>query len=181
MTLAVIGHESLAELESMVRRHFDGVVGWEGARPPVFPGDPFGASYSEGRGGLGKRLRVVPVRDVHSLSVWFPMRETDTLYYCKPTRYLSHLVGHEAKGSILALLKKRGLANELSAGESVFCLDFACFAVTVELTETGLARMDDVVRIVFAYFNMLRNRGIRRGILCGVVSGRNGPATTILT
>ena len=37
-------------------------------------------------------------------------------YRAKPQGYLSHLLGHEGSGSVLSLLKKKGLANELSAG-----------------------------------------------------------------
>jgi hypothetical protein len=35
-----------------------------------------------------------------------------------PSNYLSHLLGHEGDGSAFALLKARGLASSLSAGES---------------------------------------------------------------
>jgi insulysin len=35
-----------------------------------------------------------------------------------PSNYLSHLLGHEGEGSAFALLKAKGWANGLSAGES---------------------------------------------------------------
>jgi len=37
-------------------------------------------------------------------------------YKKKPADYLSHLIGHESDGSILALLKEKGWATELLSG-----------------------------------------------------------------
>ncbi|CAF0865718.1 unnamed protein product [Didymodactylos carnosus] len=39
------------------------------------------------------------------------------IYDLKPESYLSHLIGHEGEGSLLTLLKRRGLASELVVGE----------------------------------------------------------------
>ena len=37
-------------------------------------------------------------------------------YRTKPQRLISHCLGHEGKGSVLALLKQKGWATELEAG-----------------------------------------------------------------
>lgn len=62
-------------------------------------------------------------------------------YYKKaPTRLISHLLGHEAQGSILYYLKIKGWAEELSAGVSRRANDFDLFKIDIDLTEEGLRK-----------------------------------------
>lgn len=65
--------------------------------------------------------------------------------------YLGHLLGHESGGSILSALKASHWANGLSAGTYVSNADFACFSITVELTDEGVEHVDEIVACVFAY------------------------------
>ena len=78
--------------------------------------------------------------------------------------YLSHLIGHESEGSITALLKEKGWANELSAGLSKSYSDFSAFSVSVELTESGLENVNGVILIVFQYIAMLNATGPQRWV-----------------
>ena len=62
-------------------------------------------------------------------------------YRSKADEYLSHLVGHEGKGSLLSALKAKGWASELSAGvgESGYDRNTAAyvFEVHINLTQAG--------------------------------------------
>ena len=60
-------------------------------------------------------------------------------------------------GSVLAALKEAGLADGLSAGVDTDELTSAAtmICVSVDLTPQGLARLDDVVRLVFSYLGMI--------------------------
>ena len=60
------------------------------------PSDPFPASV------LPKFVDVVPVKDIKIIDITFPFPEVESLYASKPTRYLTHLLGHESDGSVLA-------------------------------------------------------------------------------
>lgn len=64
----------------------------------------------------GVLVRVVPIKESHTLEVTWDIPPTESLYRKAPTNYLSHLLGHEGAGSAFALLKARGLATALSAG-----------------------------------------------------------------
>jgi secreted Zn-dependent insulinase-like peptidase len=64
----------------------------------------------------GLLVRVVPIKDTHTLELTWDIPPTEALYRQAPTNYLSHLLGHEGAGSAFALLKARGLATALSAG-----------------------------------------------------------------
>src|SRR3989344_2986946 len=83
----------------------------------------------------GQLFKIVPVKDLRNLGIIFPFPATDEHYLKKPTHYLSHLIGHESQGSLLSLLKKRGLANELSAGSSRSAADFELFKISIKLTD----------------------------------------------
>ena len=83
MKLVVLGKEGLPELERLVRTYFSPIENKD-IRPPVFPGRPYGTEQ------LAKRVSVVPVKEMRSVELTFPMREIETLYMQKPARYISH-------------------------------------------------------------------------------------------
>eukprot|EP00461_Guttulinopsis_vulgaris_P002970 UN02971 len=73
-----------------------------------------------------------------------------------PLNVLSYAIGDEGAGSLLSLLKAMKFATSLSSGrlhQLPFC---SSFQVTIGLTETGLAHIPDVLRIFYAYIEMLK-------------------------
>ncbi len=158
MKLVVYGKESIEELESIVSNLFSSIPNYDKAIP-TFPGTPFGRTQ------LCKIVNIIPVKEgIQSLKLHFPTREIDTLYKSKPTHYISHLIGHEGKGSILELLKHKGWSNGLSAGSSRSCTDWSCFTITIELTNNGLEHIHDIIEIIFAYIKLLQKDGVQQWI-----------------
>jgi len=158
MKMVMLGKETIEELEALANKYLVDIANQD-IDAPVFDGEPFGKEQ------LSKRLSVVPVKDgTRSLDMKFQMREIHSLYLYKPTRYLSHLIGHEGKGSILALLKEKGWANELSTGEAQSCSDWSAFSISIDLTDLGLQKVDEVVEVVFAYISLIRTDGIQQWI-----------------
>ena len=159
MKLVVYGKESLDVLQKMVEEKFAKIPDKD-LLPPRVPGDAYGKAQ------LGKLLEVVPVRDSKSLDLYFPMPPVEHLYLSKPMRCLSHLIGHESGGSILSALKSRGQgwANGLSASLYASYTDFACFNVSIELTDEGVGHVDDIVSCVFSYIGMLLREGPKEWI-----------------
>lgn len=127
MKLVILGKESIDELRAIVDEYFSTVPNFDLAKPK-FPGNPFPSPTHS-----CKMLQISPVKEIRTLELNFPMREIDSLYLEKPHRYIGHLLGHEGKGSVLALLKKVGYANELAAGESRSCSDWSMFSVSIEV------------------------------------------------
>ena len=75
----------------------------------------------------------------------------------RPGHYLSHLLGHEGKGSLLSYLKAKGWGLALYAGgQSGEVGTYGFFKITVELSEQGLEHTDDIVEATFQYIAMLR-------------------------
>ena len=112
MKLCVLGRESLDELETMVNPLFSRISNNNATKQTYRQGSPYTGDK------IPRRLNVVPVKDLRTIELGWPTHALEHLYRCKPAGYCSHVIGHEGPGSLFALLKKEGLADALSAGNS---------------------------------------------------------------
>ncbi|KAG5874566.1 hypothetical protein JTB14_019568 [Gonioctena quinquepunctata] len=152
MSLAVLGKESLDELEEMVVDLFSGVENKD-VESPIWKSHPYRDDQ------LRKFVYIAPVKDVRNMNIIFPCEDLTEYYMSAPGHYISHLIGHEGPGSILSVLKARGWSSSLVAGSKPSPRGFGFFGVAVDLTEEGMNHMDDIVELVFQYFNMLKKEG----------------------
>lgn len=150
MKLVVLGRESLDDLESWVGILFAGVKNkdlppnrWDGVQP-----------YSENE--VLTQIFAKPVMDSRSLDIYFPFQDEEHMYESQPSRYISHLIGHEGPGSILAYIKAKGWANGLSAGAMPVCPGAAFFTISIRLTEDGLKDYLEIVKVVFQYISLIK-------------------------
>ncbi|RCH96410.1 Insulinase (Peptidase M16), partial [Rhizopus stolonifer] len=148
---------SLDELTEWAVDKFNNVRN-KNIEPPSFPGHPLTKNE------LMKQIFVKPVKDVRTLEMTFPFPDQRPLYGVQPGRYLSHLIGHEGRGSILSLLKKNGWANYLQVGTIHGGIGFEFMRISVDLTEEGLSRYRDVIFAVFKYIDLLKNEGVQKRI-----------------
>ncbi|KAL2828052.1 Metalloenzyme, LuxS/M16 peptidase-like protein [Aspergillus cavernicola] len=152
MKLVVLGRDSLDEMEQWVSELFAEVKNkdlpqnrWDDV-PIWLPND------------MCKQIFAKPVMDSRSVDIYFPFLDEENLYETQPSRYISHLIGHEGPGSILAHIKAKGWANGLSAGVMPICPGAAFFTVSVRLTQEGLKQYQEVVKVVFEYIAMIKER-----------------------
>ena len=152
MKLVVLGRESLDELQDWVQELFPGVknqnlpqLRWDDI--PVY-----------GEEDVCTQIFAKPVMDMRSLDVYFPYLDEEELYASQPVRYISHLIGHEGPGSILAYIKAKGWATGLSSGPMNPCPGTAFFSVGIRLTESGLKNYREVVKTVFQYIAMIKEQ-----------------------
>jgi len=157
MSLAVLGQESLDELEKLCVDLFSGVEN-RNVEGPEWKEHPFGEEQLQVKG------YVVPVKDIRKLNITFPMPDTRHFYESQPERYISDLIGHEGPGSLLSELKNRGWVNSLMAGVSSGAKGFSFFVINVDLTEDGMLHTDDIVTLMFQYLNMLRELGPQKWV-----------------
>ncbi|XP_008554389.2 insulin-degrading enzyme isoform X1 [Microplitis demolitor] len=153
MALSILGKESLDELEKMVIEKFAQVKNKQ-VEVPEWPDHPFNEDH------FGKKWLIVPIKDVRGLKMTFPLPDLSQHFRSCPAHYVSHLLGHEADGSLLSALKKAGWCNALVAGEKKAARG-GCnfFSIYVDLTEEGMNHVDDIVTLTFQYINMLRVNG----------------------
>ncbi|KAH0834509.1 putative zinc protease [Fonsecaea pedrosoi] len=150
MKLVVLGRESLDELESWVVELFSEV------KNKNLPENRWDDVEVLSKDQLSIEIYAKPVMESRSLEISFPWQDEEDMFETQPARYISHLIGHEGPGSILAYLKDRGLAQTLSAGYHPVCPGSAFFEIDIGLTPDGLKNYHEVVKIVFRYIGMMK-------------------------
>lgn len=157
MKLVVLGRESLDVLETWVLELFKDVPNYDllGQRWD-YP------AYSE------KELATItfarPIKNLRYLDVTFNYPDEETQWETRPGRYICHLIGHQGAGSIIAHLKAKGWANTLGAHMCTTNPGTSLLSVTLELTEDGPQRYQDIIKLIFRYIAMLKSKGPREWI-----------------
>lgn len=158
MKLVVLGRESLVQLQEWVEELFAEVVNkdlpqnrWDGIMP-----------YTQAE--LMTQTFAKPVMETRSLDIDFVSEDEELLYETQPSHYLSHLIGHEGPGSVLAYLKEKGWANGLSSGGYDLCPGSGLFHVSIKLTPEGLKHYKEVTTTVFQYISILQETGPQQWI-----------------
>lgn len=99
---------------------------------------------------------ITPVQDIRQLSIAWTIPDLRAKYDCNPSQYITHLIGHEGEGSLLSELKRKGWCNSLYAGSRREVRGFQFFNLTVDLSEEGGENLENVIKCVYEYLNMLK-------------------------
>lgn len=150
MKLVVYGQSDIETLTKSVEEKFKDVKNYNFdkftmAEPPYYDNV------------LQKMVKLVPVKDKRTLEMIWILDNQVQHYHYPPSRYVSHLLGHEGKGSLLSFLIKEGLATSLSAGGTD---NYDCYSeleVTVSLSDKGLKQIPEIIGYVFNYIQMLKD------------------------
>ncbi len=174
MTLCVYGDATIAELEAMVSSMFSAVPQGAGDQagageptPPPTPTAPPLLGHTPSvlaEHGLPFKLAqcgtvatINPVKQLRSVHLTWHLPHRAPGDTQRPYRLLSHLLGHEGEGSILMALKSRNWATGLSASTVSTSFQSNC-SITVVLTPQGEREWSAVIRLIYAYIAMLRQR-----------------------
>ncbi|XP_054428891.1 nardilysin isoform X2 [Pteronotus mesoamericanus] len=158
MTLVVQSKETLDTLEKWVTEIFSQIPN-NGLPKPNFGHltDPFDTP------AFNKLYRVVPIRKIHALTITWALPPQQQHYRVKPLHYISWLVGHEGKGSILSYLRKKCWALALFGGNGETGFEqnstYSVFSISITLTDEGYEHFYEVAHTVFQYLKMLQTLG----------------------
>lgn len=165
MKLCVYGQDSLDEMEAWVAASFGKIRGLEGAASPSMAlSEPPRAPFGVAAGQEPTLIKILPVRKMHSMHLYWALPPLLTSYRQKPWDYLSHVLGHEGEGSLTAILKSRRWATYVSAGISEgdsyeFGSFGSLFEVGITLTRLGLEHWDEVVQFIFDVLHFTKASG----------------------
>jgi len=153
MRLVVLANQPLPLLKKWVTEKFSAIPNTH-AQKAVFNSPLLTAKES------GQWINIESLQDKRELALLFTLPETQSHYLAKPSAYFQSLLGHEGEGSILALLKEKGWADELSVSTG-FSNDAqeSSLYLGINLTQSGLKHQDDVLDIVFQYIRLLQKEG----------------------
>ncbi|VVC24106.1 Peptidase M16, middle/third domain,Peptidase M16, C-terminal,Metalloenzyme, LuxS/M16 peptidase-like [Cinara cedri] len=152
MYLTVLGKEDLNTLEELVVSLF-GNIKEKNVDKPYWP-DPI---YKEKQ--LATKTIVVPVSYIRGLYVSFLIPDQTKFYESKPGAYLSALFEHKGRSSISTVLKERGWSTDFAAGMKSLARGIELFDIDVDLTEEGIDHVDDIIKLIFQFVNMLKREG----------------------
>lgn len=112
---------------------------------------------------FNKIYYIIPNKNSVSVDLIWALPSLLHLYKSKPHHYVSWLLGDEGKGSLISELRKRVWALAIFTGNgetgSEHNTMYAYFTVTIVLTQTGMAKLYDVIDLVFSYINLLKKIG----------------------
>ncbi|KAJ5575534.1 hypothetical protein N7535_002460 [Penicillium sp. DV-2018c] len=150
--LVVLGRESLDTLEHWVTELFSPIENKDLAPNRWDDVQPFTEK------DMCTQVFVKPVMETRTMDMYFPFLDEEDMHDTQPSRYISHLIGHEGPGSVLSYLKAKGWTNGLSAGAMPVCAGAAFFTISVRLTPEGLKQYQEVAKAIFEYIAMIKQR-----------------------
>ncbi len=112
-------------------------------------------------GQLPLEVHVKPNKETHKLSMIFPVGDAHNDRNLKPLEYIGNFIGHEGKGSLLAVLKEKEWATNLNAGGYFAWRDGETFAVNIQLTPKGMKHVGIIQALVFEYITLLKDNGLQ--------------------
>ena len=155
MALVVLANEPLPVLKKWVIDKFSAIPNHH-TQKKVF-NQPLLTSAQ-----MTQQINIKSLQEKRELSLIFTLPETQSHYLAKPSAYFQSLLGHEGEGSILALLKEKGWADELSAsvGFSNNAQE-SSLHLSINLTHAGLQHTNEIIAIVFQYIRLLQQSPIQ--------------------
>ncbi|QBG37178.1 insulinase family protein [Litorilituus sediminis] len=150
MTLVVYGKESINDLKTMVIKRFSEFpkTKLSGQAPP----EPLHLPSQ-----LATKIEVLAPSSNPSLDLRFELPANSSDFPHNTYRLISHLLGHEAEGSLYSYLKAQGWISHLQVvdlgSRYVGKLD-----LYLELTNKGLMNKESVIAGVFSYIDMLKSK-----------------------
>ena len=157
MNLAIYSHQSIENLEKIVHDIFSSVPNFDAIRPKYVE-QPFTREL------LGNLWKIVPIKDQDYLEIIWFLDNTREYFKSSPLDYFSWLFGHEGENSLLSLLIEEGFALELGSSHYITMDLFTQFQISIQLTTKGLQNYNEVLKFVFNYLQMLKEKGIEKRI-----------------
>lgn len=150
------GNQSLPQLADIAAKTFGRVPNHDASVPPI----TVPAVTPEQQGII---IHYVPAQPRKQLKVEFRIDNNSAAFRSKTDTYISYLIGNRSKNTLSDWLQKQGLADAINAGaDPMVDRNGGVFAISVSLTDKGLAQRDEVVAAIFNYLKMLHSEGIKQ-------------------
>ncbi|XP_076237531.1 nardilysin [Calliopsis andreniformis] len=165
MKLAIQARLPLDVLEEYVIQCFSNVPN-NNLPPDDFT--PFKGANSFDTPTFRRIYKVKPIKDLRQIELTWAMPPLHHLYKSKPHQYISWIIGHEGKGSLISYLKKNMWCFDIFSGNGESDFEhssmYALFSLSLTLTEQGHEHLEDVLNAIFSFINLLRKEGPQKRI-----------------
>jgi len=157
MKLVLYGNQNIDEIEKLAYEYFCPISDFK-KEPLKYKDMPFTSE------NLSKIYFIKTITNVDKLEIVWYLENLQPHFASNPGSYLSFILGHEGKNSLLSYLIDEGLAMELSSGTGNELDLFSTIEVTIKLTKKGLENYKEVCEIVFKFLKMLKEKGVQKYI-----------------
>ena len=130
MKVVIYSSASINNLEKYAKKYFSEIIN-KNVERPKFKEIPFNKENS------CQFFKMVPFKDKNKLEISWIIENVQKYYKTKPDHYISHLLGHEGKNSLLSLLIDEGLATSLEVCTENEMYLFSFLIISIKLTEKG--------------------------------------------
>ena len=97
---------------------------------------------------------------------WPQLPDERHLWDGKPSHYIKHCIGYNGKYSLNSELVKQGLVVScFTISGTKLNGAVSNFTIAMDLTNKGVRKYEEVVRITFAFINKMRQSGVKDYIL----------------
>ena len=106
-------------------------------------------------------IHYVPALPRKVVRVEFRIDNNSDKFRSKTDELIGYLIGNRSNNTLSDWLQKQGLADSIRAdSDPLVNGNSGVFAISVSLTDKGLAQRDEVVAAIFSYLNKLRENGV---------------------
>lgn len=156
MVGVIYSNKPLPELAQIASDTFGKIANHDAVVPPITV-----PSVTPEQQGI--MIHYVPAEPRKQLRVEFAIDNNSADFRSKTDTYISYLIGNRSKNTLSDWLQKQGLADGISAGaDPMVQRNQGIFAISVSLTDKGLADKDKVIAAIFNYLSLMRAQGVTK-------------------
>jgi protease III len=156
MKLTLVGKQSLPELRALAEKHFVSIPNKNVSLPEVTIS---GITKAQ----MGKTIHYKPLRDMKVLYVDFPIKSNLHQWRLKPNEFIHSLLTSEEPGTLGEQMRAKGWVKGITAYfESDAYGPDGYFRVYAELTDEGLKKQDEIIAGIFAYIDLIKQKGLNK-------------------
>jgi insulysin len=168
MILIVFTNQELELMEEKITKLFSNIPNKNLGPIPYHKAEPAFTSNE-----FQRIRKIKTINKARQIRISFILPPQIKEFKSKSTSILSHLLGHEGKGSLLSYLIKEELALELSSFNYDETTYFSRFGVRIILTPKGFEEYERVVKYVFCYLKMIKINGLPQYIFDEIKNIKN--------
>lgn len=157
MKLVLYGNQSIDDIEKLAYEYFSPIKDFN-IEPLKYKDVPFTEE------NLGRIYHIKTIKKNDKLEFIWYLENLKPHFASNPASYISFILGHEGKNSLLSYLIDEGLALELSSGEGNELDLFSTLEVSIKLTKKGMENYREVCGIVFKFLKIIKEKGVQKYI-----------------
>lgn len=154
MKLVVFGNRPAGELKELAKKYFASIKNKNVKTPDIRA-----KGLTEHQ--LGQHIYYQPQKPMRELIIEFSIDNNSDQWMYKPNRYIANLLSSEEPGTAAEVLRAKGWVDNFTAGVSPdYYVRDGIFTINIGLTESGVLHQDEIIAVVFAYIEKIKEEGI---------------------